>query len=90
MKRKLLSILLCTALTAALLSGCGNSSEPADSTSGETADAAEETGGDDDAGAVTEAASEGKTKVRMTYWNSEDTIQALLDYLAEEVPDVEN
>ena len=89
MKRKLLSILLCTALTAALLSGCGNSSEPADSTSGETADAAEETGGDDDAGAVTEAASEGKTKVRMTYWNSEDTIQALLDYLAEEVPDVE-
>ncbi|MDD2957652.1 MAG: extracellular solute-binding protein [Lachnospiraceae bacterium] len=35
-------------------------------------------------------ASEGeKTKIRMTYWNSEDTVQALLDYLAENVPDVE-
>lgn len=35
-------------------------------------------------------ASEGeKTTVRMTYWNSEDTIQAMLDYLAEAVPDVE-
>lgn len=36
------------------------------------------------------SASEGeKTKVRMTYWNSEDTVQAMLDYLAEAVPDVE-
>lgn len=31
----------------------------------------------------------GKTKIRMTYWNSEDTVQALLDYLKTAVPDVE-
>lgn len=89
MKRKVWSVLLCTALTAVMLSGCGNSAKPADSTAQAPA---EETGTQetsDDAGAVTEADSEGKTKVRMTYWNSEDTIQALLDYLAKEVPDVE-
>ena len=82
MKRKLLSVLLCTAMAATLLSGCGNSSEPADNAS---ENVTEDTGEE----AVTEADSEGKTKVRMTYWNSEDTIQALLDYLGEEVPDVE-
>jgi len=69
-------------MAATLLSGCGNSSEPADNAS---ENVTEETGEE----AVTEADSEGKTKVRMTYWNSEDTIQALLDYLGEEVPDVE-
>lgn len=37
----------------------------------------------------TEESGDGTTKIRMTYWNSEDTVQALLDYLAEEVPDVE-
>lgn len=42
------------------------------------------------AGTTTVFAGEGeKTKIRMTYWNSEDTVQALLDYLAENVPDVE-
>lgn len=42
------------------------------------------------AGSTTVYAGEGeKTKIRMTYWNSEDTVQALLDYLAENVPDVE-
>lgn len=42
------------------------------------------------AGITTVFAGEGeKTKIRMTYWNSEDTVQALLDYLAENVPDVE-
>ncbi len=88
MKRKLLSVLLCTVMTAALLSGCGNSSEPAASDPGAT----EEEPAENNEGAADEVAvaeSEGKTKVRMTYWNSEDTIQALLDYLAEEVPDVE-
>lgn len=45
--------------------------------SGESSD-----GGSEDSG-------DGTTKIRMTYWNSEDTVQALLDYLAEEVPDVE-
>lgn len=42
------------------------------------------------AGATVVSAAEGeKTKIRMTYWNSEDTVQAMLDYLAETVPDVE-
>ncbi len=88
MKRKLVSMLLCGAMAATLLAGCGNSSAPADNASGETQETAQEAE-TEDAGAVTEASGEGKTKVRMTYWNSEDTIQALLDYLAEEVPDVE-
>lgn len=35
------------------------------------------------------SSSSGKTKVRMTYWNSEDTMTALLDYLETAVPDVE-
>ena len=61
MKKKLISVLMCAAMTAGLL-----------------------------AGATTVSAAEGeKTKIRMTYWNSEDTVQALLDYLAEAVPDVE-
>lgn len=90
MKRKLWSVLLCTALTAALLSGCGNSAESADNGAEEAATAESGTAeAGEDAEAVTEADSEGKTKVRMTYWNSEDTMQALLNYLAEEVPDVE-
>ena len=29
-----------------------------------------------------------KTKIRMSYWNSEDTVQTLLDYLAEAVPEL--
>ncbi len=41
-------------------------------------------------GAISASASEGeKTTIRMTYWNSEDTVAAMLEYLAEAVPDVE-
>lgn len=41
-------------------------------------------------GAISASASEGeKTTIRMTYWNSEDTVAAMLEYLAETVPDVE-
>lgn len=60
MKKKLVSVMLCTAMIAGTM------------TAGMTASAEGE-----------------KTKIRMTYWNSEDTVQALLDYLAETVPDVE-
>lgn len=35
-----------------------------------------------------EKTSDGKTKIRMTYWNNEDTVKTLLDYLEKEVPDV--
>lgn len=89
MKKKVISILLCTAMLMGVLSGCGQSA------SDETAsDAAAETAQDNSAEVSTEESSEPaadaeKTKVRMTYWNSEDTVQTLLDYLAEEVPDVE-
>ena len=36
-----------------------------------------------------ETTDDGKAKIRMTYWNSEDTVKTLLEYLKEEVPDVE-
>ena len=35
------------------------------------------------------AGGDGTAKIRMTYWNSEDTVKSLLEYLKEEVPDVE-
>ena len=35
-----------------------------------------------------EKTSDGKTKIRMTYWNNEDTVKTLLDYLEKEVPEV--
>lgn len=77
MKKKLVSILLCAVMAVGLVSGCGSSS------SDETSDTAE--------GEETTASEDGgeKIKLRMSYWNSEDTVQTLLDYLAEEVPDVE-
>ena len=36
-----------------------------------------------------EKTDDGKAKIRMTYWNSEDTVKTLLEYLKEKVPDVE-
>lgn len=85
MKRKLLSILLCTAMTATMLAGCG--SKPAETAGGgsEEAAAAPADSGEEAA----EESAGGKTVVRMSYWNSEDTMAAMLDYLAEAVPDVE-
>ena len=82
MKKKLLSVLLCTAMTASALAGCGGSgasgTEAAKTEGGEakTEAAADKTGAD-------------KVKIRMTYWNSEDTMKAMLDYLAETLPEIE-
>lgn len=45
--------------------------------------------GDSASGDDSSSSDSGKTKIRMTYWNSEDTMAAMLDYLAEAVPDVE-
>lgn len=89
MKRRLLSALMCTAMMAATLTGCGGGgSAPA---GGESVQEAGTSGGDGEAAAESAEAgsAEGKTVVRMTYWNSEDTVAAMLDYLAEAVPDVE-
>lgn len=85
MKKKLLSVLLSTAMVTSLLVGCG-SAAPADGEA-KTEAKAEST----EAGQTkTETAASGeKTKIRMTYWNSEDTVAALLDYLKTAVPDVE-
>lgn len=93
MKRKLLSALMCTAMVAATLTGCGGGGNAP--TGGESVQEAGTSDGDgetaeESAEESTEAGSaEGKTVIRMTYWNSEDTVAAMLDYLAEAVPDVE-
>lgn len=69
MRRKVLSVLLATAMIVGTVAGCGSKgTEPE---------------GKDD------GADGGKTKIRMTYWNSEDSMEALLSYLKEAVPDVE-
>ncbi len=76
MRKGVAGILLGTAAAAMLMTGCGG---------GQTQDAGK-TGGQSAAAGQSE---NGKVKVRMTYWNSEDTMKAMLDYLAEAVPDVE-
>ncbi|MGN0306921.1 MAG: ABC transporter substrate-binding protein [Lachnospiraceae bacterium] len=82
MKKKVLSMILCAAMSISLLTGCQSSSTASTDTSSTNAstDEAAQTG--------TEASGE-KITLRMSYWNSEDTVAALLDYLAEAVPDVE-
>lgn len=80
MKKKVLSVLLASAMVASLLCGCGSKTD-------DTATKGASTESNKDAEVVTEGGE--KISIRMSYWNSEDTVQALLDYLAEEVPDVE-
>ncbi|MEG1459664.1 MAG: extracellular solute-binding protein, partial [Acetivibrio sp.] len=78
MKKRLLSVLLSTTLAASLLVGCkGNNTQTPENTKTETTgETKTETSGE-------------KTKIRMTYWNSEETVSALLEYLKTAVPDVE-
>ncbi|MDD2970741.1 MAG: extracellular solute-binding protein [Lachnospiraceae bacterium] len=82
MKKKVLGLVLSTTMIAGLLTGCGSK---ASTTTEATTDAAAATETES-----TEEASEtgDKATVRMTYWNSEDTMSAMLDYLKEAVPDV--
>jgi raffinose/stachyose/melibiose transport system substrate-binding protein len=83
MKKKIISTLLCATLVAGMVAGCG---------SGTTSDSGSAASGGTEAASASSdgTSSDGsKTTVRMTYWNSEDTVQAMLDYLAEAVPDVE-
>lgn len=83
MKKKWLSVLLSTAMAAGLLAGCGTGGEKGTAAGGDakTEAAGPEAAAEEDAGS--------KTKIRMTYWNSEDTMSALLAYLKTAVPDVE-
>lgn len=78
MKRKWMSTALCMCMLGTTLAGC--SAAKTDSTRTDAAKT-EST--------KTETQADGKTKIRMTYWNSEDTVQSLLDYLKTAVPDVE-
>ena len=92
MKKKLVSVLLCAMMVVGMVSGCGKNSSEADS--GKTNEGTESEGteskGTESEDAENESEESGdKTKIRMTYWNSEDTVKTLLDYLKEEVPDVE-
>lgn len=82
MKKKVLSIILSTAMVIGLISGCGSKEE---TSAAETQPADEST---ESAPAESEASDE-KVTVRLSYWNSEDTMEALLEYLAQAVPDVE-
>lgn len=81
MKKKILSLVLAATMTMGLVCGCGAKKEAAsDTTKTETTD--------DTASVQTEKKDE-KVTVRMSYWNSEDTVQALLAYLKTAVPNVE-
>lgn len=79
--KKVLSVALCMVLSLSLLTGCNNSSDN-DKPSTPPAPAQSDTGNTPTGGAE-------KTKIRMAYWNSEDTVAELLAYLADAVPDVE-
>ena len=83
MKKRLLALLMCGVMTAGMLTGCGAKEEaPAEEAAATTEEAPA-------AEASTEEAGSDKVTLRMSYWNSEDTVSALLDYLAEAVPEVE-
>lgn len=83
MKKKLVSVLLCAAVAAGALAGCNGS--PSSGAEGEKTPGAEPKA---QASAEAKTGSD-KVKIRMAYWNSEDTMKAMLDYLAKAVPDVE-
>ena len=85
MKKKIVSVLLCAMMVVGMVSGCGKDSSETESKNTNKSETSEDSQGETSEGDT----SEGKTKIRMTYWNSEDTVKTLLDYLKEEVPDVE-
>lgn len=82
MMKKVIASMLAASM-AISLAACGSSTTSADTSS----DAAASTAATE-AAADTAEASTDQVTLRMTYWNSEDTVQALLDYLAEAVPEV--
>ncbi len=82
--KRLLSIGLAAVFTLSMvLSGCGSngsSSKDSPASSGSTAQAAPE---------ATAEQPVSKTKIRMTYWNKEDTVKTLLSLIEEKLADVE-
>ena len=77
--KKLLSLLLCAVMVLSLVACGGNEPTPTDAAKEPTATDA----------VVNEPATTEKTKIRLAYWNSEDTVADLLAYLETAVPDVE-
>ena len=79
MKKAIASVL--AASMALFLAACGGSSTATSSSTATESTASSTT--------AESTASGDKVTLRMTYWNSEDTVKALLDYLGEAVPDVQ-
>lgn len=79
MKKAIASVL--AASMALSLAACGGSSTATSSSTATESTASSTT--------AESTASGDKVTLRMTYWNSEDTVKALLDYLGEAVPDVQ-
>ena len=86
MKKVIASALVASMALSLAACGSSGSSSTTAASEADTTEAAETT-------AETETAESSdttdKVTIRMTYWNSEDTVQTLLDYLAEAVPEAE-
>lgn len=80
MKKRIVALFMAGALAAGMLTGCQKATQTATDNT--------ETAAGTETGAATENSTD-KVTLRMSYWNSEETIAALLDYLAEAVPEVE-
>lgn len=80
MKKRIVALFMAGVMAAGMLTGCQKAADTA-------ADSTETTAGSE-AASGTESNTD-KVTLRMSYWNSEDTVAALLDYLAEAVPEVE-
>ena len=76
MKKRLVGLLMAGIMVTGLAAGCGSSTAESESTEAESTEGEAES-------------TDEKVTLRMSYWNSEDTVAALLDYLAEAVPEVE-
>jgi len=83
--KKILSLAICAVMIMSLFVGCGGGNS--DTSTPDTSDVPENSAApSSDAGGEP---SGDKIKIRMAYWNSEDTVADLLSFLAEAVPDVE-
>ncbi|MBQ8970914.1 MAG: sugar ABC transporter substrate-binding protein, partial [Lachnospiraceae bacterium] len=66
MKKKVLSILIATAMTATLLAGCGGAAE----VTGDSAPAAAETAGTEEAAPSADVSSEGEHELSVYAWDA--------------------
>lgn len=78
--KKLLSLILSASMAVTMFAACGNQGTTPTDASKELSSTEKTEAG---------VSSSEKTKIRLAYWNSEDTVASLLDYLEKAVPDVE-